>query len=189
MQVPGYRIREELLRDDLWVVARAERLAGGQRVLLKAPLLPSPASIASLRREHDLLASLDVEGVARPRGLEDTSGALVFDDTRAVPLRRIVAGRPLGLPAFLAVARRLSAALAGIHRGGIVHRGLGPDSVFLEPGSERPLVLDFGAASRLPEEAAAPRPLRLPGDRLAYLAPEQTGRMNRVVDHRSDLYS
>ncbi len=188
MRIPGYRIREEISRDDLCLIARANRVADEQKVFVKAPLAPSPASVALLRREYDLVASLRLDSLPRPRGFEDVAGALVYEDTGARSVREMLrAGRPR-LDAVLESGVRLATAIAGLHGRRTMHRGINPDSVFFEPASHAPVLIDLGAASRLLEEAPNQPPL-LPGDRLAFIAPEQTGRMNRLVDHRADLYA
>jgi predicted ATPase/transcriptional regulator with GAF, ATPase, and Fis domain len=191
MVIPGYRIHEEVVGDEFAILYRAEREGGGAPVLLKRPLAspPSAAAMAVLRREHDLLRSLQIEGVPRPLAFEAAHATLVLEDRGGTLLHQCLGKGGLAAEVVIALARRLAATLAAIHRQGIVHRSLSPFSILVDPGGLAVQVLDFGGASRLPQE---PQPLRPPhrlAGRIAYISPEQTGRMNRVVGYRTDLYS
>jgi len=189
MEVPGYRILDELARDAHYVVCRGET-HDAVPVLLKLPLPSSlhPAAIASLRREHELLTSLDIEGVPRPRAFEP-QGALVLEDVGASTLRSVLRSGPLALPECLWIGSGLARTLGELHRRRLIHKNLSPESVLLERNSRRVQVIDFSLASRLPQETQPASPPQLLPGRLSYISPEQTGRMNRVVDYRTDLYS
>jgi predicted ATPase/transcriptional regulator with GAF, ATPase, and Fis domain len=187
MQVPGYLIQEEFGRDELFVFARAERISDGSRVLLKAARTRLPSAIARLRREHALLAALAVEGVPSPRGFEP-EGVLVLPDDGGRPLRTSLEAGRIPLAQALQLGVQLAEILGQIHRQGIVHRALDPEGIFVDPALQRLRVLNFAAASRLAEEEPGLVPFHL-GEGVAYLAPEQTGRMNRPVDERADLYA
>ena len=97
-------------------------------------------------------------------------------------------GRPLELTRFLRLAISLTAALRQVHRQGLIHKHIRPASVLVDAAGNVRLT-GFGIASRLPRERQAPAPLEVIAGTFAYMAPEQTGRMNRSIDARSDLYS
>ncbi|MBI3448116.1 MAG: AAA family ATPase, partial [Acidobacteria bacterium] len=189
MFVRGYRVDAEVSRDELHVLCRGARESDGRRVLLKLPVAVSPAALAVSRREHDILVGLDVSGVPRALAFDEATGAVVLADGGGVPLQSALALARPDLAAFFATAIPLAATVHELHARRIIHRNLSPASVLVEPRLARPEIFDFSVASRLPHDSQAPHPLRLLPGRLAYIAPEQTGRMNRVVDHRSDLYS
>ncbi len=190
MEIPGYRIREELTRDAQFVVCRAEA-ADGSAVLLKLSLSPStePAAVASLRREREFLEALDLEGIPRVRAFEEQSAALVLEDIGARPLRAALDTSRCELSEFFEIALELAKTVGELHRRRIVHKNLSPESILLDPKTRRTQVHDFSLASRLRQARQPPHPPRLLQGRLAYMSPEQTGRMNRVVDYRTDLYS
>ncbi|MDF2692424.1 MAG: Signal transduction histidine kinase CheA, partial [Labilithrix sp.] len=125
-------------------------------------------------------------GVARPIELREALGApaLVLEDAGSSTLRDV--RMPLEVGAFLDIARALADTLARVHARGIVHRDIQPANIVLD-GDVRPTLVDFDLAATGPE-SASPLPLEL-ADSLPYVAPEQTGRMSCVVDHRCDLYS
>ncbi len=113
---------------------------------------------------------------------------LVLTDPGGEPLDRLLEN-PMELPHFLRAAARLSAALGQMHGRGLVHKDLKPANILVNRASGEAWLTGFGIASRLPRERQSPAPPESIEGTLAYMAPEQTGRMNRSIDSRSDLYS
>jgi len=105
-----------------------------------------------------------------------------------VPLDQLL-GNPLELALFLRLAVSLSAAIDHLHERGIIHKDIKPANVLVDPVAGRCWLRGFGIASKLPRERQPAEPPEFLAGTLAYMAPEQTGRMNRCVDCRSDLYS
>ena len=98
-------------------------------------------------------------------------------------------GKPLELGRFLRLASAITYAIGRLHERGLVHKDIKPSNILLDPVSDEAWLTGFGIASRLPRERQAPEPPEFIAGTLAYMAPEQTGRMNRSIDSRSDLYS
>jgi predicted ATPase/transcriptional regulator with GAF, ATPase, and Fis domain len=190
METHGYPIRNELARDGPFVLYRCEGTAGAS-VLVKVPGTPAPHStaVASLRREHELLAALEIDGLPRGLGFEVQEGALVLEDRGGVPLASLLTAGPLPLGDFFRIAGQLAATIGELHRRGIIHRNLNPLGILVEPATLRTEIIDLSQASRLAPEAQPAGLPQLPAANLSYVSPEQTGRMNRVVDYRSDFYS
>ena len=194
--VPGYSVTAELHRGRKRVVFRATRDRDGARVILKLKTLvdeyPSPGETAALRREYELLRTLDIPGVAVAIALESYRDrvALVLEDVGGTPLKTLVARGPLGLEAFFEVALPLIAAIGRIHEAGIIHKDINPNNILVNPTTADVRLVDFSISSRLVAEhrRQLQHPHLLEGT-IAYMAPEQTGRMNRGVDYRADLYS
>jgi serine/threonine protein kinase len=90
---------------------------------------------------------------------------------------------------FLHIAVALSAALNRLHERGLIHKDIKPTNVLVNAATGQVWLTGFGIASRLPRERQPLEPPEFIAGTLAYMAPEQTGRMNRSVDHRSDLYA
>ncbi|WP_321963363.1 AAA family ATPase [Paraburkholderia sp. J7] len=151
---------------------------------------PSPASLERLAREFGLRDELDGEWAVRPQRLvrEGGQALLSFDDPGGEPLARLL-GAPLETGYFLELAIGIAAALGKLHQRGLVHKDLKPAHIFVHCADGRPRLAGFGLASRLSRERHAPEPPETIAGTLAYMAPEQTGRMNRSADSRSDLYS
>src|SRR6266566_2628570 len=161
-------------------------------LLVVAPVgdYPAPASLQRLEHEYALRAALDPAWAVRPLALVQDQGrpVLVLADPGGEPLTRLL-GRPLALPQWLRVAIGLAVALGQLHGRGLIHKDIKPAHVFVNAATGQVWLLGFGIASPLPRERQAPAPPELIAGTLAYMAPEQTGRMNRSIDARSDLYA
>jgi hypothetical protein len=151
-----------------------------------------------LEGEWSLRGDLDPAWALRPIALAQHHGraALILEDRPGEPLARLLAieqldsSRPaIELGLFLRLAAGLAAALSGVHGGGIIHKNIKPAHVLVNSESGQVWLTGFGTASRLPRERQAPEPPETIAGTLAYMAPEQTGRMNRSIDARSDLYA
>jgi predicted ATPase/signal transduction histidine kinase len=154
---------------------------------------PSAQSLRRLEHEYSLAADLDPAWAARPVEVTRRDGRtmLILEDPGGEPLDRILdrgQGQPLELTRFLRVAIGLAAALGQVHARGLIHKDIKPANVLVD-GAGHVWLTGFGIASRLPHESQAPAPPEVIAGTLAYMAPEQTGRMNRSIDARSDLYS
>jgi serine/threonine protein kinase len=113
---------------------------------------------------------------------------LVLEDPGGVPLDQL-RGRPLAIAFCLRLAISLSTAIDQLHERGVIHKDIKPANVLVNPPSGQCWLVGFGIASQLPRERLSPEPPEFIAGTLAYMAPEQTGRMNRSIDSRSDLYS
>ena len=104
------------------------------------------------------------------------------------PLDRLVRA-PMEIGRFLRLALALASALGRLHRRGFIHKDIKPANVIVDPATGSAWLTGFGMASRLPRERQPPEPPEFIAGTLAYMSPEQTGRVNRSIDSRSDLYS
>jgi predicted ATPase/class 3 adenylate cyclase len=152
---------------------------------------PPPERIAQFNNEFELTKGLEIEGVRRVLKRERVDGrhGLVLEYVEAQTLREAFAGAGQPLDSFLDVAIRLADALQQVHDAGIVHKDLNPGNILVNLDKRMVKIIDFGISSRV--ELHTPHlghPSRLEGT-LAYISPEQTGRINRVVDYRTDFYS
>jgi PAS domain S-box-containing protein len=159
-------------------------------ILLVAAEETSLGAVERLKHEYGLRSELDADWVARPVALTHYNDrmALVLEDPGGVPLDRLLGG-PLDVSHFLHVAIPLARALRRVHERGLIHKDIKPANILVDPASGGVWLTGFGIASRLPREHQAPAPPEVIAGTLAYMAPEQTGRMNRSVDSRSDLYA
>ena len=151
---------------------------------------PSPETLARLRHAYELREELDPAWAARPLRLESRQGrlTLVSEDPGGEPLSLLI-GQPLEILSFLRLAVGIAAALAQVHQRGLIHKDIKPANVLVNSVTGRAWLMGFGIASRLPRERQSPTPPEVIAGTLAYMAPEQTGRMNRSIDFRSDLYA
>src|SRR5712672_2465534 len=183
-----------LWEDGERVFCRDESHTDGDRAAVLAVLPaaehPAPATLDRLAREYELKDELDGAWAVRPLGLVRERGRimLVLEDTGSEPLHRLL-GAPLEVRSFLSLAIAVAAALTQVHRRGLVHKDIKPANILVNRTTGEVKITGFGIASRLPRERQAPAPPESIAGTLAYMAPEQTGRMNRSVDSRSDLYA
>src|SRR6201987_1514451 len=170
------------------------RSADGDRdtvlAVLPATEHPTPASLDRLAHEYGLKDELDRAGAVRPLELVRERGRtiLVLEDPGSEPIGQLL-GAPLELGRFLRFAIDITSALRKAHWRGLVHKDIKPDNILVNRTTGEVRLTGFGIASSLPRERQAPAEPETIGGTLAYMAPEQTGRMNRSIDSRSDLYS
>jgi serine/threonine protein kinase len=159
-------------------------------ILVVAAEESSPDCIGRLEHEYALKCELDPGWAARPMSLTHYNDrmTLVLEDPGGMPLDRLL-GHPLDIAHFLYVAIPLAGALRHVHERGLIHKDIKPANVLVDSMNGSVWLTGFGIASRLPRERQAPTPPEVIAGTLAYMAPEQTGRMNRSVDSRSDLYA
>ncbi len=151
---------------------------------------PSLESINRLTHEHGLQSYLDSAWALKPLELVRERGQtlLVVDYTGGEPLDGLVR-QPMEIGQFLRLALALSNAVGQLHGRGLIHKDLKPANVLVDATTGVVRLTGFGIASRLPRERQSPEAPELIAGTLAYMAPEQTGRVNRSIDSRSDLYS
>ncbi|RFU49029.1 ATP-binding sensor histidine kinase [Paraburkholderia sp. DHOC27] len=151
---------------------------------------PSVAYTDRLNHEFELRTELGSDWAIPPleRVREGGHATLVFDDPGGAPLARMLDSR-IEMSRFLDIATSIAAAIHQLHRRGLVHKDLKPAHIIVGCDDGRARLTGFGLASRLPRERRTPEPPETIAGTFAYMAPEQTGRMNRSVDSRSDLYA
>ncbi len=193
IDLPGYNIRETVYESKESLVVRAVRQRDSAAVLLKTNRTrhPSPAQLARLRREFEIAQDIRHDHVVAYHALEPWRNGLVLilEDFHGRSLAQVLRERTLDLGEFLRVAMALTDGLGAVHAARVVHKDIKPDNVILHEESGTAKIVDFGIASRISRETpSAATPGKLEGT-LAYMSPEQTGRMNRPVDYRADFYS
>jgi PAS domain S-box-containing protein len=161
-------------------------------VLLVSPAAdhPSRSNLDRLTHEYELKDELDGAWAVRPLDLVRDVGRtmLVLEDADGEPLERLL-GASMDVGRFLGLAIAIAAAVGKLHRRGLVHKNIKPANILVNGATGEVRLTGFGIASRLMRERQSPHPPETIAGTFAYMAPEQTGRMNRSVDSRSDLYA
>ncbi|EPX55503.1 hypothetical protein D187_009114 [Cystobacter fuscus DSM 2262] len=192
LQLPGYSLLGLLQSSSSSLLYRAVREADRQPVILKTPRseFPGAREHARLRGEYSLLRRLKgAPGVLQAHGLEFLLArpVLVLEDVGGRALSEAL-DRPFGPERFLPLALALCTTLAEVHRRGVIHKDIKPANILVSPEGQ-PWLIDFGIATlQQAEHVEASSPQLVEGT-LAYMSPEQTGRMNRTLDYRTDFYS
>ncbi len=193
LSLPGYQITEKIQAGLHTVVYRGKREPDRKSVILKVLKSDFPAAeeIARLRQEYEIPKNLELEGIVKPYGLEKYKNglALVLEDFGGISLKKLTGDRDLSLKEFLVIAIRLAATLEELHKHQIIHKDIKPQNIIINPGTGLVKITDFSIATRLSRETPAIANPNFIEGTLAYLSPEQTGRMNRAIDYRTDFYS
>jgi predicted ATPase/signal transduction histidine kinase/CheY-like chemotaxis protein/tRNA A-37 threonylcarbamoyl transferase component Bud32 len=204
--IAGYNLLEVLYEaDNTWIyratAAATSDLAATSVIIktLKAEY-PSIDQLNRLRHEYHILQDLEIKEIVKPVALENYANglALVLSDFNGESLAKVIAScfsdpgiatEQFNLNNFLQIAIHLAAALAQLHQQNIIHKDIKPHNILVNEETNEIRLIDFGISTRLPRENAAISHTDVLEGTLSYISPEQTGRMNRSIDYRTDLYS
>jgi predicted ATPase/GAF domain-containing protein/tRNA A-37 threonylcarbamoyl transferase component Bud32 len=189
----GYKIHEKVYEGVKTIVYRGESEREQQPVIIKIPKaqFPSLEDIARLRQEYTITQSINCEGIIKSYALESYRHgfALILEDFGGQSLSQFIKEQQLPISDFLTIAISVTETLGQLHQIPIIHKDIKPSNIIINPITKQIKLTDFSIASRLiNEQPSITNPHFLQGT-LAYISPEQTGRMNRVIDYRSDFYS
>jgi predicted ATPase/serine phosphatase RsbU (regulator of sigma subunit)/tRNA A-37 threonylcarbamoyl transferase component Bud32 len=189
----GYRIVQEIHRGVKSLVYRGYREGDQQPAIVKflKSEYPTLEEVTRLRNEYKIAQSLDCPSITKVYSLENyrNSFALILEDFGGSSLDQLLTNQTLPVTEVLRIAIVLIDALDYLHRHGIIHKDIKPGNIIINSTTGEVKLTDFSISSRLQQEnQSVSNPSELAGT-LAYLSPEQTGRMNRSVDYRSDYYS
>ncbi|MBI5572677.1 MAG: AAA family ATPase [Desulfomonile tiedjei] len=192
--VPGYQTLKTICESSGSVVVRARRNDNGRPVILKIlnEDYPSPDKIVRYKHEYHITSRLEpVPGVIRTYGLERYQNTLmmVLEDFGADSLEIVAESGRFGLKELLSIAIRTARILGDIHASNVTHKDINPSNIVWNSLTEQLKIIDFGIATSLAVESTGLRNPDVLEGTLAYMAPEQTGRMNRSIDYRTDFYS
>jgi PAS domain S-box-containing protein len=186
---------EILSEDGGLVLARGwrEGEGGGKDVLIVLPASEQPTQtiLDRIAHEYSFKDELDSTWAVLPLELTRDRGGkliLVLEDPGGELLGGLL-GTPMEVGLFLRLAVGVAAALGKVHQHRLIHKDIKPANILVNSASEEVRLTGFGIASRLTRERQSVQPPEFIGGTLAYMAPEQTGRMNRSIDSRTDIYS
>ncbi|MFO7561854.1 MAG: AAA family ATPase [Enhygromyxa sp.] len=190
LPLPEYRAIRRLRESSHSRVYEAESRSDGERVVAKVFDLERPDIEDRVNHEFELIESLDVEGVVKARELRRVGDqlVLVLEHVAGVDLGELTGGQPLELARFWPIAQQVAEILAQTHARKVIHRDIKPTNVLIDDRGQVYLA-DFGISVLLESERRHLHDDSMLIGTLPYIAPEQTGRTNRSVDFRSDLYS
>jgi predicted ATPase/signal transduction histidine kinase len=191
---PGYCITELIYSSSKTIVYRGIREEDQKPVIIKlmGNEYPTFIEMAQFRHQYTITKDLDVPGVIKPYSLENYQNgyALVMEDFAGISLKewkpREHANR---MKIFLDISIQIATIIEGVHRHRIIHKDIKPANILIQPATLEIKLIDFSIASLLPKEIASIASPNLLEGTLAYISPEQTGRMNRQIDYRTDFYS
>src|SRR6476469_9228611 len=198
----GYQINEQIYAGNRTLVYRGLRSENGQPVAIKVLRNDFPRfnELVHFRNQYIIAKNLEIPGSVKAYSLESYHNhyALVMEDFGGISLTSYLARlasesqEPLeGLPVseFLPMAMQIANALDGLYRHRVIHKDLKPANILINPSSKQVKLIDFSIASLLPRETQEIQNPNVLEGTLPYISPEQTGRMNRGIDYRTDFYS
>src|SRR5690242_16048232 len=193
MELSEYAVEPLTNRDEEFALYRGHaKRPGTSSILLLTPASSRPTreTLRKIEHEYSLRSELDAAWAARPLALSKYKElqALVLEDPGGEPLDGLMQG-PMEISQFLRLAIGLAVALGHLHKRELIHKDVKPGNVLVDSATGHAWLRGFGIASRLLREHQPPEPPEFIAGTLPYMAPEQTGRMNRSIDSRSDLYA
>ena len=193
MHIQGYQVSEMIYQTPTRTVYRGLRVSDQLPVIIKVPTkeYPSLRDISRYKHEYGILASLDLEGVIKVHALEKYQNgyAIIEEDFHGESLGQIISRRKLDLGQCLRVAISVAEGLANLHQHEIIHKDIKPSNLIVNEKTWDTKISDFGLSSMISREKQEIKNPELLEGTLAYISPEQTGRMNRSIDYRTDFYS
>lgn len=193
LRLGGYHSLTLLYEGSKSVIIRAKRDADNLPVIIKQVSHSTPIndSISRLRHEYYLLRDLNIPGVIRPLAQQQNEQLLftVFHDPGGNRLRHFIRNEAASWHSLLPLMHQLSELVGRIHEAGITHKQITPDNIIVNQPAGQVAIIDFTLATKLDSEEAQPETTQISLDALPYMAPEQSGRINRRIDFRTDFYS
>ncbi|MEI2582034.1 AAA family ATPase [Scytonema sp. PRP1] len=188
-----YQIIQKIYESANSLVYRAILKPDNQPVILKIlkENYPTPSELTRYKQEHEITRSLNTNGVIKAYNLQRYENSLVMflEDFGGESLKLLMPERQFTLKEFLSIAIKTTESLGAIHAANIIHKDINPSNIVYNPETEQLKIIDFGISTSLSRENQTVGNIERLEGTLAYIAPEQTGRMNRGIDYRSDFYS
>jgi predicted ATPase/GAF domain-containing protein len=189
----GYRMTEKLYDGTRTLIYRGQRETDQNPVVIKflKHEYPSFKELVQFRNQYTISKNLDFDGILHPYSLEKYQNgfALVMEDMGGMSLSEYVKSYSLGLESFFRIALKIVQALEVLYQNRIIHKDIKPQNILIHPKSFAIKLIDFSISSLLPRETQELQSVNVLEGTLAYISPEQTGRMNRGIDYRTDFYS
>ncbi|MBW4618969.1 MAG: AAA family ATPase [Cyanosarcina radialis HA8281-LM2] len=191
--IPGITVITQIYESANSLVYRGIRDSDKQPVILKVlkTEYPSPEELIRYKQEYEIVRTLNLPGIIQAYSLEKYQRTLVIilEDVGGQSLNILMKSRQLTLEDFLSIAIQITDGLGRIHAANIIHKDINPSNIIFNPNTQQVKIIDFGIASILPRENTTITNPNVIEGTLAYISPEQTGRMNRALDYRTDFYS
>ena len=192
-KILNYQAIALIHKSDRTLVYRALHEKNGQPVIIKlmGHEYPSFSELVQFRNQYAIALNLDIPGIVKTYSLERYKNgyALIMEDIGSISLSDYQQQFSLSLSEFLDIAIQLAEILHALHQNQIIHKDIKPANILIHPGTKEIKLIDFSISSLLPKETQSLQTPNVLEGTLLYLSPEQTGRMNRGIDYRSDFYS
>jgi predicted ATPase/signal transduction histidine kinase/CheY-like chemotaxis protein/tRNA A-37 threonylcarbamoyl transferase component Bud32 len=191
--IADYKIIQVIYEDNTTCVYRGLRESDQTSVIIKIlkNQYPTIEQLTRFRHEYKILQTLEFEGIVKPLVLENYQNglALILSDFGGESLKDFINKKDFDLSIFLQIAIQLSTTITQLHKNNIIHKDIKPQNILINSKTGQIKIIDFSISSCLSTESSIVSNPNLLEGTLAYMSPEQTGRMNRSIDYRTDFYS
>ena len=188
-----YQITEQLYSGSRTLVYRAKQQSDSKPVVIKLMRseYPNFRELLQFRNQYTITKNIKFSGIISSYKLEpyQNAYALIMEDFGGISLKQYIHDYSPGLIEFLEMAIQLAEILEQLYKNRVIHKDIKPDNILINPDTKQIKLIDFSIASLLPRETQEIQNPNVLEGTLAYLSPEQTGRMNRGIDYRSDFYA
>ena len=192
-KITGCQILTQIYESANSLVYRAIRERDRQPVIIKVLKedYPTPAELTRYKQEYEITRSLNLDGAIKAYDLQRYQNTLVMllEDFDGESLKILITRRTFALVDFLTIAIKVAESLSALHAANIIHKDINPSNLVFNPETGQIKIIDFGISTVLSRENPTIRNPNVLEGTLAYMSPEQTGRMNRAMDYRTDFYS
>ncbi|MBF0396311.1 MAG: AAA family ATPase [Desulfobacterales bacterium] len=193
IKIPGYNISEQIYESVNSTIYRGVKIATNTPVIIKylRKEYPTPEEVRRFKTEYVIIQNINSEGVIKVFSIEkyNTSMVMIVEDFGGESLSRLFSGRKMPVSEFIPLAIRVCEILGDVHQKNVMHKDINCSNIVLNKKKNLVKIIDFGISSQLSREKleiASPNVLQ---GTLTHISPEQTGRMNRAIDYRTDFYS
>ncbi|MDP5016106.1 MAG: serine/threonine-protein kinase PknK, partial [Dolichospermum sp.] len=191
--IPGYKITELIYASEKTTVYRGEQERTQTPMIIKVlnSHYPRLQDLIAFKNQFAISQQIDHPNIIKCYGLEKYghSYALLLEDFSGISLSEYTNSQRLGLSSFLLMAIEITKALEFLYEKKIIHKDIKPKNILINPQTQEIKLIDFSISSLLPKETADIKSPNVLAGTLTYMSPEQTGRMNRGIDYRTDFYS
>ncbi|MDJ0515735.1 MAG: AAA family ATPase, partial [Trichodesmium sp. MO_231.B1] len=193
IKVANYQTHELIHESERTLVYRAIDIETEQPVIIKlmGNEYPNFNELVQFRNQYAIAKNLDIPGIVKPYSLlrYNNGYALIMEDIGAISLAQYQRQLSVPLKQFWEISLQIVEILHHLHQNYIIHKDIKPANILIHPETKQVKLIDFSISSLLPKERTSLQTPNVLEGTLAYISPEQTGRMNRSIDYRSDFYS
>lgn len=192
-KIGNYSLLEKIKESKNSIVYKAVRGKDNRKVVAKfiSAREPSSSEISRFLHEYQTIKNLDLDGTIKTYDIIRHEGSivLILEDFEAISLKEFMKQEYIKLEKFFEISTKLAEILGELHKKGIIHRDLKPDNILISESTGVIKISDFGISQVITHENEEIYHPDVIEGTLRYISPEQTGRMNRAIDYRTDLYS
>ncbi len=193
LELKNYTLSEKIYENERFLLQRGVRERDNKSVMVKflKPEYPTPKELDLFEYEYRITKNYNLPGVVKVYSLENVGHrkAMVMEDFSAVPLNYYLLSHKRDLNEILQISKSLIEIVSSLHKSNIIHKNINPQNIFINPKTKQIKITDFSNAIKVQKEVQPYIIKNIDLNSLPYISPEQTGRMNRSIDYRTDFYS